>query len=194
VRRVNDVSANAFRELQYLNAEGVLRDLDLPGLTLRLAANPEPPHLLSSRETRRQLEILQGCLFAYGLGQRMQRQFAFARDEACDHDGVIYWSENEIACFSPVQLKELVPAELNANATLAAEIEKLRPPRYDNMELTVALHVNRTGEMRPLELDVRNLRLAGLYLVFAVDHEQRQWGLCGDLLDHPTTSYFRYPD
>ncbi|MFO0315476.1 MAG: hypothetical protein ACK50S_01135, partial [bacterium] len=64
---------------------------------------------------------------------------------------------DQARCFSPVQLKELVPESLNTSASIEQLITGLH--KYSSEHLTVAIFLNRQGRFVPAEIAVPSLRL-----------------------------------
>src|SRR5437870_13468265 len=67
---------------------------------------------------RKQRESRDAAIFTYLVGRALSVEMFFAREEAADYDFVVRWRANGQLHFCPVQLKELIPADLNPVATL----------------------------------------------------------------------------
>jgi hypothetical protein len=148
---------------------------------------------LRTHKMRRWGQERQAALFALGLSRQMPGfSFDVAMTERQDYDAVIRRSDALGPLFMPVQLKELVPARLNARESVIDIIQKLQ--KYvDSADLTVCLYLNR--RMR-LDLNIftalPRLELSGLYCVAAATLNRRYWRLIGDLLsEQPEQTIFR---
>jgi hypothetical protein len=155
---------------------------------------PYEVRALRKRSVRRWGEIRQAALFAYGMSQRMPDcLFDFARPEKenLDYDAVIRWQHADERNFTPLQLKEFVPGDVNDTATLDEIFEGLTRYR-DSSDVTVAIFLNRRFRLE--EISWPRLNFGGLYLFGAASPDQSRWFLMGDLLsDGPTISTFLYP-
>jgi hypothetical protein len=119
--------------------------------------------------------------------------FDFARPENphLDYDAVVRWQRADERFFTPVQLKEFVPGDVNDAATLEEIFDRLTRYR-DSSDVTVAIFLNRRFRLE--EISWPRLNFGGLYLFGAVSPDQLQWFLMGDLLSEgPTVSTFSYP-
>ena len=65
------------------------------------------------------------ALFCYGMAQRIGQPVFLAPSEAQDYDFVATWVYDGTRHFSPVQLKEVVPRELNPSASVQHTIDAL---------------------------------------------------------------------
>src|SRR5687767_14702903 len=81
---------------------------DLPGRVKQLRTNP----LKEWKEAR------EAALFCHGMGQRISTTICFAKGEAQDYDFVATWDNAGSRHFARVQLKEVVPADINPSASL----------------------------------------------------------------------------
>ena len=126
------------------------------------------------------------------MGQRIGRPVYLARGESQDYDFVASWVVGDKQHLAPVQLKEVVPQELNPNASLEATIAALS--KYvDSEELTVAIHLNRQIRFEPSTVSVPSLNIAALWVFASLTPEQSQWGLWGNFLEQPAGTRFEYP-
>src|SRR5450631_1427093 len=162
--------------------ERIVAGLDLPAKVKALRTN----ELKESRELR------EAALFCHGMGQRIGQTVYFAKGESHDYDFVAAWVVGERRCLAPVQLKEVVPEEWSSNASLDATILSLR--KYvDSTELTVAIHVNRTGTFDPGSVRCKGIGVAALWTFHCCSADQSEWRLWGNFLEEATPSRFYYP-
>lgn len=119
--------------------------------------------------------------------------FDFARPEKenLDYDAVIRWQHADERNFTPLQLKEFVPGDVNDTATLDEIFEGLTRYR-DSSDVTVAIFLNRRFRLE--QFSWPRLNFGGLYLYGATSPDQSEWFLLGDLLsEHASLSKFSLP-
>jgi hypothetical protein len=63
------------------------------------------------------------------MSERIGRKVFLAKSEASDYDFVASWSDEDTQHLVPVQLKEVVPAETNRQASVQGVIDAL-PQKY----------------------------------------------------------------
>jgi len=180
--RVN-VRLREFLEYHYKCPRAWLRTLrEIEPLVAR-SRLPYKVRSLRTHSLRRWNETRQAALFAYGMSQRVPDfQFDFAYAEHADYDAVIRWRRGNEQFFTPLQLKEYVPEDLNPRVTLQEIFEGLT--RYsDSGDLVVAIFLNRRFRLVPGPVPCAPLKLGGVYLVGAATPDQSHWHLIGDLLD-----------
>jgi hypothetical protein len=150
---------------------------------------------LRTRRLRPYSEARQAALLAYLLGQAISRKVGFAMFEEADHDAVFRWHDGERLIFAPVQLKELVPEQTNAAASVEALFEKIASELVDSADLVVGIYVNRRVRFDPGQLPSRDrMRVGEVWCYGAASPDQSSWFLCGDLCQpEPLTQVFPYP-
>jgi hypothetical protein len=133
------------------------------------------------------------ALFAYGMSQRMPGYwFDFAGVERSDYDAVIRCYNEQDCIFTPIQIKELVPKDINEDSTVEAIVESLT--KYSNStDLVVVIHLNRQMKIRPHPISSKQINIGGLYFLGGAAPTKRQWLLMGDLLHSAEISQFEYP-
>ena len=159
-----------------------------------VAASDLPPaaKALRTNELKPVRELREAALFCYGMGCRLGQTVLLAPEESQDYDFVATWVVGGNQHFAPVQLKEVVPAELNASASVQAVIDGLT--KYANSQsLTVAIHLNRHGRFDPAEIVVPPLQIAALWVFGAISADQREWALWGNFTEHAIGTTFSYP-
>src|SRR5262249_28037092 len=161
-----------------------------------VACSPLPYEVRSLRTHRLRYwnETRQAALFAYGMSQRMPDfEFDFACAEAADYDAVVRWRRDDEQFFTPIQLKENVPEDLNAKSALEAVLEGLN--RYSSsIDLVVVVYLNRRFRLRMLPIYCPPLKVAGVYLIGGIAPNKQRWLLVGDLLEqYAGISIFDHP-
>jgi hypothetical protein len=147
---------------------------------------------LRTQGLKRHREIRAACLFCYGLSCWLQQPVWVYPIEDADYDFVAGWDVAPDRHFAPVQLKEVVPEELNPNSSLQSIVDGLI--RYQASEqLTAAIHVNRQGRFDPRTIAIPSLKIAALWIFAAMAEDQSRWGLYGNMLEEPVLTEFDYP-
>ncbi|MGZ5171066.1 MAG: hypothetical protein ACXWCY_26895 [Burkholderiales bacterium] len=137
-------------------------------------------------------ELREAALFCYGMAQRIRETVHLAPSEAQDYDFVATWIYEGSRHFSPVQLKEVVPQELNGCASVQYTVNALS--KYvDSADVTVAIHLNRAIHFDPEGLSIPPLNIGALWVFGAVSEDRRAWGLWGNLLETRQGTRFDYP-
>ena len=166
-----------FRRLEHLVAESSL---------------PDRVRTLRCNDLKKHREGRDAALFCLGMTTVQGTKVFFAPLEAQDYDFVTLWQQGDELVYTPVQLKEVVPASLNSTAGVNATLAKLG--KYSGSNRTVvALLVNRELQLEFNSIDVPTLRLGGVWLYGAASLDQKKWFIYGDVLKKPYLWEFEYP-
>lgn len=168
--------------------------IELRKVEPQLAASGLDPKVkrLRTNKLKEWRETRDAALFCYGMGQRIGQPVFLARGESQDYDFIASWVVGDEQHFAPVQLKEVVPADLNGTASLERTIRSLT--KYvDSEELTVAIRLNRQEHFDPRTVVIPSLRIAALWVFGSISPNQSEWGLWGNFLEEPEGSRFAYP-
>lgn len=117
---------------------------------------------------------------------------ALAPDEASDYDAVARRIEGGTEIFSPIQIKEVVPENLNRETDINKEIAKLKRYPASN-DTDFVIHVTRPGQLQLSSIKLPSLNIASLWLIGASVPDQSKWFLAGNLLNNPQIFEFDYP-
>jgi hypothetical protein len=181
-----------FSSLRYGSPKGfliALRELEPRVATSELSAREKS---LRTNELKPWRELRDAALFCHFMAERFGTEVLIAKAESDDYDSVATWEREDDRVFSPVQLKEVVPAELNPNSDVQAIINGLSKyaPAPD---LTAAIHLNRAGPFDPRTLVIPKLPVRSLWVFGSVNADASQWVLIGDLLGDIRVSAHDYP-
>jgi hypothetical protein len=181
-----------FESLRYGNPKGfliALRELERRVTASELSAREKS---LRTNELKPWRELRDAALFCHFMAERYDTDVLIAKTEASDYDSVATWERNEDRVYSPIQLKEVVPAELNPNTDVQEIINGLAKyaPAPD---LTAAIHLNRAGLFDPRALVIPKLPVRSLWVFGALNVEATRWALVGDLMGELTVSEHHYP-
>lgn len=153
---------------------------------------PERVKHLRTNELKTMRETREAAIFCHGMGQRIGQTVYFSSNESQDYDFIASWSFNGNRHFVPVQLKEVVPVNVNASATFSDVVASLG--KYvDSKNLIVAVHLNQQIHFDPSSFVVPQLRIAALWVFASIAPDQSVWGLWGNLIEEQTGTSFDYP-
>jgi len=190
---MDQITINDWSKLTFFDPEGVLRALR--EVEIKVATQIADSRLLNLRThgLKSDREGRDAAIFAYGIGTAvLNEKVRIALVEHADHDFVVTWEAEGTRRFCPVQLKELVPAELNQRQSLEDVLMNL--DKYvDSATTVVAIKVNRRIRLDLREIAVPDLPLSQVWLFGATKPDQSEWFLYGDLLRGPRLYHFHYP-
>jgi hypothetical protein len=182
----------AFQQLEYRDPRPFL--VGLRELEPRVATSTLPKKVknLRTNSLKWSRELREGALFCYGMSQRIGQTVFLSPSEAQDHDFVASWVVSDTQHLAPVQLKEVVPHDLNPSTSVQRVVDALE--KYtDSADLTVAIHLNQRAHFDPTTLIIPPLKIAALWVFGAISPDQAQWGLWGNFLETPSGTRFEYP-
>lgn len=187
------IDARAYAKLEYRDPAPILATL--PELQRHAAASGMPMQDVNLRThaLRRFREGWQGALCCYGMSKvlAVPIQVALPTDGSANCDCVGRYQRPGEMVYVPIELKELVPAELNARATLDDVLQGLT--KYSAPDLTVAIYLNRAVHVDFDAISVPELRLAAVWLLGATSPDASRYLLVGNLLERPVRCDFEYP-
>jgi len=192
---MNDLRTNAWFRLTYFNPVETLRWLrqvetivssvphDLSQTTLRLRDQGQ----------KRPRELRDIAVFCHGIATKvLDVPILYSTEENQDFDSIATWSKDGNLNFTPIQLKELPPWDLNARVTLENLFTGLdRSPCL--RDTVVAIKVNREMHLDLDALPAAPGHLGGLWLFGGASPDQHKWWLYGDMTARPTSYVFDYP-
>lgn len=183
----------AFAHLKYRDPQSTLVELRRVESVVAASNDPFLGKNLRTRDLRPLRELREACLFCYGMSQCTGQKFRVAHAEAQDYDAVAMWTNGDCQSFAPIQIKEVVPHELNATASVEAVIQSLE--KYmDSQDLTVAIHLNRKiNGFNPSAIKISPLRVAALWIFGSISADQSRWAIWGNFLDELRAREFEYP-
>ena len=158
-----------------------LAHTETPDLVRRLRTGK----LKSDREARDAL------LFAQGMAGVVGAKVYVAPGEAEDCDFITRATVRDTTFFSCVQLKELVPDDLNPSQSLdslIAEVAELPPS-----DTVLAIRLNRRGRIDYAKLAAVRVPFAELWYLWAASQDSNAWCLFGNAMGQPALYDFQYP-
>jgi hypothetical protein len=192
--RVEKDRLRHWRASPFLDPAGVLRHLRV--LENQLAdADPklkEKVRRLRTNELKKERESRDAALFTYLAGTAQGVQMRYLPEEAADYDFVVTWHTEQLQHFCLVQLKELVPVDLNANASLDDLLNGL-PKHGRSTRAILAIKLNRRGFIDLSALTLPRIPFKELWFFWAASPDGDTWCLYGDALKRPRQATLPYP-
>lgn len=189
---MSQIRIREVQNLDYRDPRTILLKLREVECQVARSVLPADVRHLRTRRLKKWSEMRQAALFCYGMGQREGKTVHFALSESQDYDFVASWIAGDTQRFFPVQLKEVVPNTLNADASIQKVVDSLR--KYVNSEdLTVAIHFNQHGRLDTQDLRIPALRIGAVWVFGGISKDQSEWSLLGDILEQPVETRFTYP-
>lgn len=188
------IDLRVWSRLPYLDPTPLLVQLGAIASSDLLRAAPPEVAALQTRELRPLAERRHGALFFYLMGQAQRTPVYFSHLEGADHDFVGLYERDGIQHYVPVQMKELPPVERNPTIQLQDIIDAARDRYADATDLTVAVAMNRVGEIRLSKLNLSGMAIKGLWLFGTSHPDQSRWMLIGNLMQgNAQAQEFHYP-
>jgi hypothetical protein len=184
--------ARAFQQLEFRDPRPFL--VQLRAIAARVAGSDLSPKAkaLRTNALKWSKELREGAIFCYGMAQRIGQTVYLAPSEAQDYDFVASWVVEDTQHLAPVQLKEVVPQQVKAGASVQERVNALT--KYvDSEDLTVAIYLNQRVHFDPAHLVVPQLNIAALWVFGAISPDKEKWGLWGNFLETPEGTTFEYP-
>lgn len=183
-----------WEKLEYRSARDYL--VNVAPLRAQLAASNTDERIANLRTNKLKVarELWEACLFAHGIGSSvLGTEVYIAPMESQDYDCVAQYIVDGTRHYVPLQIKELVPAHVNPEASLQTEIDKLTKYQ-DSADLIVAIHLNRQFRFELDQLRIPDLRISELWLFGSVAPDTSEFMLWGNLLNGPASFTYRYPE
>ena len=112
--------------------------------------------------------------------------------EEGDHDCVLAWDHDGTQRFTPVQLKELPPADLNASITIADLLAGVTK-KYAKTDTVLVVHLNRRGSVPLADLVLAESPFKEAWFLWCSSDDQDCWCIWGESLAETGPVEFRYP-
>ena len=183
---------NAAKKLEFRDPVPFLKRLGQLESKVARSNLPSAVKNLRTNDLKTWREAREAAIFCVGISQRIGHKVFLARSEASDYDFVASWISEDTRHFAPVQLKEVVPTDLNPTASIQDTIDSLPLKYVDSTDLTIAIYLNQQLRFEPSELHIPKMRIAALWGFGGLAPDGATWGLWGDLLDQPKVTQFAY--
>ena len=179
--------------LEFKDPEKVLAGLRWIEENADLESLPAKARHLRTRDTRPLLEARQAALFSYGMSAVLRTPVSFAMHEDADYDAILSFERDAQRLMVPVQLKEVVPEDVNPRTSFQMELDKLK--KYvDSRDLIVVFHLNRRCRLNVTDLIPPVNVVAEIWIVAGANEDMSEWVLIGNILDEQCYTYrFSYP-
>jgi len=187
-----DIRLNEWSKLNFVDPATVLPQLRKIQIDIAHSTIDNRVKNLRTSQLKPHREGWEAALFCYGMGKLLDVPVYIVPYEASDYDAVAMCVKDDTQHFYPLQIKEVVPEELNPNTSINKEIAKLT--RYPvSGDTTVVVHVNRAAHLEPSSIIVPKLNIAALWLLGASAPDQSKWFIAGNILDKAGIFEFDYP-
>jgi len=155
------------QKLEYRDPVRLLKDFRKVESRIATSNTPKKIKSLRTNSLREFRELREAAIFCHGMSQRLGQKVFVGKGESQDYDFVASWVTEGKQHLAPVQIKEVVPVDLNSKASVQATVDALT--KYvDSDELTVAIHLNRQTSFDPVQLVVPALNIAALWVFAAL--------------------------
>lgn len=187
-----DTRINEWSKLKFVDPATVLPHLRKIQLQVAMSNLDDKIKNLRTSQLKQHREGWEAAIFCYGMSKLLGVPVYVAPYEKSDYDAIAMRVEDNTQYFTPLQIKEVVPDDLNPNTDINKEITKLS--RYSVSNDTVfVMHVNRAGRLELPSIKVPKLNIASFWLIGASTPNQNKWFIAGDLLNNPRMIEFDYP-
>ena len=176
----------------FYDPEPVLRNLRDVEIQLARSNTPDLIKRLRTGRLKSEREARDALLFTHGMATVVGAKVYVAPGETEDCDFVTRAAVGDTIHYACVQLKELVPEDLNPSQSLeglVAEIEHL--PRSDAV---LAIRLNRRARIDYDKLAEVRVPFAELWYFWAASPDSSSWRIFGDAMGQPSVHEFSYPD
>jgi len=173
--------ATILRRLRKLEYE--LADVDMDERVRRLRT----PGLKTYREAR------DAAISVYGIGLGKNVAMEYTPFEQSDYDFVARWIEGSTEHYAPVQLKELVPTDLNSTTSIEDLLLNVRS-NVPKSSTVLAIKLNRRGKIELQNVAIPSLPYRQVWFFYATDSDAKTWTLFGDALGEPGYFPYSYPE
>ncbi|QDE40052.1 hypothetical protein FIV34_12915 [Luteibacter pinisoli] len=178
----HEIRLRGWQTLQFRDAAAILTGYADVERHPQLQQLPAKVRNLRTRDLKPLLELRQAAILCYGVAQVLDVPVHLAQSEADDYDFVAGYRIDGTIHYVPLQMKELVPSHLNGQATLQAELDKLKAKYRSSRDLVVGVHINRRVELVLNELDLSDLNIGELWLFGSDRPDGSEWFAVGNLL------------
>jgi hypothetical protein len=180
------------QKLEFQDPAPLLRRLRKVELEIAKSDVPEKIRKLRTNELKELRELREAAIFCHGVSQRIGQTVYVGRGESQDYDFVASWVVDDKQHLAPVQLKEVVPTDINPRSSLQATVDALK--KYvDSEQLTVAIHLNRHTSFDLGQLIIPTLNIAAIWVFAALAPDQSVWGLWGNFMETASGTRYEYP-
>jgi hypothetical protein len=194
---MNSITLRQARGLDYIGPRKALLISTIHELRSQLPHLPKQVQNWRTNKLKPELHRRQAALFCFGRKcKEATDKWALAAwpEQNSDIDYVFRQTKPDgEERFEFVQLKELVPDEIDSEQSLQSLLDKL-PEKYPSAGgLTIAIHVYRNTTTKISDLKMPNLPGGSLWLIGHGGKPPHNAVLFGDSLNTPLTIYFTHP-
>jgi len=182
-----------WRTYEYFDPEVILPRLQKIRKIISTSSTPDKVANLRTNTLSSEREAWDAAIFCYLMSKAMNRKLYFSKVESADYDSIFMLKHEKSVSYFPVQMKELVPNEINSGATLQSIINKLEI--YTNSpELTVGIKLNRNENFNFSTLKTDKAKVAEIWCFGSITKNESKWGLYGNLLSNHKNYEYELPN
>lgn len=190
---MDNIRLRSWSKLKFYDPATILQEFRKIEHQIAGATIDERVRALRTTRLKKHKEGREAALLCHGIGVCvLGTTVDFSPTEASDYDFVARWRTEGIEHYSPVQLKEWVPSDINPRKGLNDLLASLN--KYTSSKDTiVGIYSNRAGTLILSAIVVPTLDLAGLWLFGSTTPDASKWFTYGDMLRGPQYYEFTYP-
>jgi len=174
----DNIQIREWESLKYHDPVAVLRKIRCLEQLVSDSSLPNKAKRLRTNKLNKHREGRDAALFCLGMKVVLKTDVFFALIENQDYDFVVLRSDG----YCPVQLKEVVPEDLNRDSSIENTLEKFK--KYPGSGQTVAaIRVNRgLVDVNLDEIKCPNVSMNSVWLFGACSPDGQNWFIYGDML------------
>ena len=181
-----------WNKLNYVDPDIYVAEQQKLRSQVALTNAPDKIRNLRTRKLAPLREAWDAGIFCYLLRRMTGQEIYFAAVEDQDYDAVFTWNAEGVQNFAPVQMKEVVPEELNSKQQVKDVVSSLR--KYvTSDDLVVGIKVNRNVRIEAKDLEIENLPVAEVWLFGATEPDEKRWSIFRKLGDIIEISHYVLP-
>lgn len=172
-----------WRTYEYYDPEIILPRLNNIRKQISMTATPDKVANLRTNMLSSEREAWDAAIFCYLISKAINKKLFFSKVESSDYDSIFMLQEENSDSYFPVQMKELVPNEINPKATLQSIINNLEI--YTNSpDLIVGIKLNRNENFNFSNISTEKAKVAEIWCFGSTEKNESKWGLYGNLLSN----------
>lgn len=188
---MSELRVRSWERREYFDPARVLRDLRLLEHDVSRWDVTDRVRRLRTGRLKELREARDAALFAYGMSTALGCAIRLSPGETEDADFITVLVDGDTLVYTPVQLKELVPEDLNPTADLEQLVSSLAGRPHSDAVLAVRL--NRRQRVEFSTLPQEHLPFAEVWYFGSMSPDANRWFLYGDVLSNATLYEFDYP-
>lgn len=183
---------NEWKKYKYVDPDIYVSEMQKLRAEISRTNTPTEIRNLRTRKLSTSRETWDAGVFCYLLRRFKGFKIYFSAVEDQDYDAIFTWKDGSVQNFAPVQMKEVVPEELNPKQKIQDVLSKLK--KYVTSEdLVVGIKINRNVRLEAKDLAVEGLPVSEVWFFGATDPNEKRWSLFRKLEDQIEITYHELP-